>query len=266
MLRVLFVGDVYGSVGRRMLSHSLPNLRQELQPDFVIVNMENSAGGVGIHRDAADKALMAGADCMTLGNHAWHHRDVFSLMGDEASYPLVRPLNYSNPDTAGVGFRSFTVSNKAKQNERLTVVNLLGRVFMEPVANPFLVMDEFLQRTDLPELGNIFVDFHAEATSEKAALARYLDGRVAAIIGTHTHVPTADTRILRSGTAFQSDAGFTGPLESIIGADPKGPLQKFLTERPQRFQPADSKAELNAVLIEMEQNKALSIERHRLLE
>ena len=151
----------------------------------------------------------------------------------------------------------------AQGTERLTVVNLLGRVFMEAVDNPFRAMDTLLERDDL---GSVFVDFHAEATSEKQGMARYLDGRVAAVIGTHTHVPTADTRILPGGTAFQADAGFTGPFESIIGSDPHGPIERFVTERPHRYGAADGPAELNGVFVQIEGNRAVGIERYRYVE
>jgi metallophosphoesterase (TIGR00282 family) len=270
MLRVLFVGDVYGQPGRRVLAAHLPTLRgpDGLRTfDFVIVNMENAAGGFGLHRDAAESALRAGADCMTLGNHAWHHRDIHALLADAESYPIVRPLNYADPATPGVGWRTFDVptreGGKPGPTERLTVINVLGRVFMDAVANPFRAIDEVLER---PDLGSVFVDIHAEATSEKAALAWYLDGRVAAVIGTHTHVPTADTRILPGGTAFQTDAGFTGPHDSIIGAAPEGPIQRFLTERSYRYAVADGRAELNGVALELQDNRALSISRYRYLE
>ncbi|GGK13897.1 metallophosphoesterase [Deinococcus malanensis] len=256
MIRVLFVGDVFGQPGRRLLSAHLPDLRRTV--DFAVVNMENAAGGFGLHRDAAEAALRAGVDCMTLGNHAWHHKDVYSLMLDEISYPIVRPINYADPGTPGFGWRTFEV-----KNERLTVVNVLGRVFMEAVSNPFRAMDELLERKDL---GNVLVDIHAEATSEKQALAWHLDGRVAAVIGTHTHVPTADTRILPKGTAYQTDAGFTGPHDSVIGSDQEGPIQKFLTERPHRFGVAEGCAELNGVIVQMEAGRAHSVERYRYIE
>lgn len=256
MFRVLFVGDVFGQPGRRVLGSQLPRIAG--RADFVIVNMENSAGGFGLHREAADAALKAGARCLTLGNHAWHHRDIYSMMNDEVTYPIVRPLNYSDPGTPGVGWRSFDVNG-----ERLTVVNLLGRVFMEAVANPFKAMDDLLERDDL---GSVFVDMHAEATSEKQGLAWHLDGRVAAVIGTHTHVPTADTRILPGGTAFQADAGFTGPHDSVIGSEVAGPVQKFVSERPHRFGVAAGRAEMNGVFVQIEDNRALDVERYRYVE
>lgn len=255
-MRVLFIGDVFGQPGRRVLQDHLPTIRPNF--DFVIVNAENAAGGFGLHREAAVVALQAGANCLTLGNHAWHHRDIFSMVIDEARFPIVRPLNYSDPGAPGVGFRTFDVNG-----EKLTVVNLLGRVFMDQVANPFRVMDDLLERDDL---GSIFVDFHAEATSEKMAMGWHLAGRVAAVIGTHTHVPTADTRILPGGTAYQTDAGFTGPHDSVIGSDPTGPIQRFLTELPHRYGVAAGRAELNGVMLDIVGGKALSAERYRYIE
>ena len=253
MLRVLFVGDVYGRPGRRVLAARLPMLRA--RADFIVVNGENAAGGFGLNRESFELIVSAGADAVTLGNHAWHHREVYGLTDDPR---LIRPLNLP-PGTPGRGWNTFEVSG-----ERLTVVNLLGRVFMEAVQNPFLAMDGLLTRPELeqPELGSVLVDFHAEATSEKAALGWYLDGRVAAVIGTHTHVPTADSRILPLGTAFQTDAGFTGPMHSIIGADPAGPLQKFVTERPHRFGVREGPAELNGVWLDIEGGRAVRIERY----
>lgn len=262
MLRVLFVGDVFGQPGRRVLSARLPELRKGV--DFAVVNMENSAGGFGMHREAADAALKAGADCFTLGNHAWHHRDVFTMMNNEVTYPIVRPLNYSDPGAPGVGWRTFDVQGESGSREKLTVVQVLGRVFMEALANPFRALDDLLDRGE--DLGNILVDVHAEATSEKQALAWHLDGRVAAVIGTHTHVPTADTRILPGGTAYQTDAGFTGPHDSVIGSDPAAPIQRFLTERHDRYRVADGRAELNGVRLELEWNRAVKIERVRIVE
>lgn len=254
-MRVLFIGDVFGQPGRRILQSHLPTIRGQF--DFVIVNMENSAGGQGMHRDAAKAALAAGANCLTLGNHAWHHRDIYSMMSEDV-YPIVRPLNYSDPATPGVGWRTFDV-----KGERLTIVNALGRTFMEAVANPFRALDDLLEQDGL---GAVFVDFHAEATSEKQAMGWHLAGRVAAVVGTHTHVPTADTRILKGGTAYQTDAGFTGPHNSVIGSDPEAPLQRFLTERPHRFVVAEGPAELNGVIVEIAAGKATGVERYRYVE
>ena len=251
-MRLLFVGDVYGKPGRRVLAAQLPRVRSSY--DFVIVNGENAAGGFGLNRESAETIYKAGADCITLGNHTWNNKEIYSLLGDPR---VLRPLNYPS-GTAGMGWGTFQVGG-----ERLTVVNLLGRVYMDPVDNPFTVLDELLERDDL---GSVFVDFHAEATSEKAALALHTAGRVAAVIGTHTHVPTADTRILPGGTAFQSDAGMTGPLHSVIGADPEGPIARFVTNLPHRYAVADGVAQLNAVAITVEGGRASHIERYQFTE
>ncbi|WP_425147156.1 TIGR00282 family metallophosphoesterase [Deinococcus sp.] len=253
MLRVLFVGDVYGRPGRRVLASHLPTLRSQVH--FIIVNGENAAGGFGLNRESFRIITGAGADCVTLGNHAWHHKEVFGLLDDPR---LVRPLNLP-PGTPGSGYQSFEVLGDEGTPERLTVVSALGRVFMEPSGNPFLALDELLAR---PDLGAIFLDFHAEATSEKAAMGQHLAGRVAAVIGTHTHVATADTRLLAGGTAFQTDAGFTGPLNSVIGADPQGPVQRFLTELPHRFGVKDGPAELNGVIVHIQAGRAIHVERY----
>ncbi len=260
MLRVLFIGDVFGQPGRRVLQEHLPVIRPQF--DFVIVNMENSAGGFGLHKEAALGALQAGANCFTLGNHAWHHKEVLSMMQDASRFPIVRPLNYTDPATPGVGWRTFEVGG-----EKLTVVNLLGRVFMDAVGNPFRAIDDLLARgPELGGLGSVFVDFHAEATSEKMALGWHLAGRVAAVVGTHTHVPTADTRLLPGGTAYQTDAGFTGPHDSVIGSAKESPIQRFLTERPHRFSVAEGPAELNGVIVQIEAGRAVGVERYRYVE
>lgn len=251
-MRLLFVGDVYGKPGRRVLAAHLPTVRDGF--DFIIVNGENAAGGFGLNRESAEVIWGAGAHCITLGNHAWGNREVHGLLDDGR---IVRPMNYP-VGAPGVGFQSFEVGG-----ERLTVVNLLGRVFMDPVENPFLALDALLER---PDLGSVFVDFHAEATSEKAALARHVDGRVAAVIGTHTHVATADSRILPGGTGFQTDAGMTGPLESVIGADPAGPIGRFLTNLPHRYGVAEGRAQLNAVALTVEAGRTIHIERHQFTE
>ncbi len=253
MLRVLFVGDVYGKPGRRVLASHLPTIRSQFH--FVIVNGENAAGGFGLNRESFNEILRAGADCITLGNHAWHHKEVFGLVDDPR---VVRPLNMPL-GTSGSGYQSFDVKGDSKVPERLTVVNALGRVFMEATHNPFLAMDELLSQSTL---GAVFLDFHAEATSEKAAMGQYLAGRVAAVVGTHTHVATADTRILKGGTAFQTDAGFTGPMDSVIGADRAGPILRFTTEMHSRFSVKDGPAELNGVIVHIEEGKAVHVERY----
>lgn len=257
MLRVLFVGDVYGKPGRRVLASHLPTLRS--RSDFIIVNGENAAGGFGLNRESFNEMTRAGADCVTLGNHAWHHKEVFGLLDDPR---LVRPLNFPL-GTPGSGYQTFDVKGQGGVVERLTVVNALGRVFMDATHNPFLALDELLAT---PDLGAVFLDFHAEATSEKAAMGQYLAGRVAAVIGTHTHVATADTRILKGGTAFQTDAGFTGPADSVIGADPAGPVTRFTTEMHARFTVKEGDAELNGVIVHIEAGRAVHVERYHFQE
>lgn len=259
-MKVLFIGDVFGKAGLRVLRNHLPVIKESV--DFIIVNMENSAGGFGIHREAAKIALRAGVGAITLGNHTWRHNDVYDLMHNPELFPIIRPLNYEHPETPGVGWRTFEVKTAAG-TERLTVVNLLGRVFMEPVGNPFLCMDALLERDDL---GAVWVDFHAEATSEKQALGHYLAGRVTAVVGTHTHVATADTRLLEGVTAYQTDAGFTGAYRSVIGSAPEAPVQRHLTQRPHRFVNAETRAELNGVMVEIEGKQAISVERYHYLE
>ncbi|AFZ68760.1 TIGR00282 family metallophosphoesterase [Deinococcus peraridilitoris] len=252
MLRLLFIGDVYGKPGRRVLQNHLPTVRGRF--DFIIANGENSAGGFGLNRESAALMFDAGVNCITLGNHTWGNKEIYSLLDDPR---IIRPLNYPL-GAAGVGWSTFQVNG-----ERLTVMNAMGRTYMEALDDPFLGTNALLERG---ELGNVFVDFHAEATSEKAAFAYYLDGRVAAVIGTHTHVATADTRILPQGTGFQTDAGMTGPLDSIIGADTEGPIARFVTRLPHRFGVAEGRAQLNAVALTIEHGKTLSIERYRYTE
>jgi len=252
MLRLLFIGDVYGKPGRRVLSEHLPAVRA--QYDFIIANGENAAGGYGLNRESAKLIFDAGANCITLGNHTWGNKEIHSLLDDPR---ILRPLNYPL-GAPGIGWSTFDVNG-----ERLTVVNALGRTFMEPVDDPFQAMNQLLERDDL---GTVIVDFHAEATSEKAALAYHLDGRVAAVIGTHTHVATADARILPRGTGFQTDAGMTGPLESVIGADPEGPIQRFLTRLPHRYQAAEGRAQLNAVSLTVDSGRTVRIERYEYTE
>lgn len=252
MLRLLFIGDVYGKPGRRVLHDHLPTIRA--QYDFVIANGENAAGGFGLNRESAAQLWNAGVDCITLGNHTWGNKEIYGLLDDPR---VVRPLNYPL-GAPGIGWSTFQV-----KGERLTVVNALGRTYMEAVDDPFAGVSAVLERENL---GSVFVDFHAEATSEKAALAFYLDGAVAAVVGTHTHVATADARILQGGTAFQSDAGMTGPLDSVIGADPQGPIQRFLTRLPHRYGVAEGRAQLNAVALDVADNRALRIERYSFTE
>ena len=240
-MKLLFVGDVVGGLGRRTLASLLPGIRDAHQPDFVVVNGENSAGGVGITQKTARELLEMGADSITLGNHAFRHREVYDLLDREER--IVRPANYPK----GSPGRGHTVVEK--DGVRLGVVNLSGLVFLQAVRSPFAeadaVLAELRGRTDA-----ILVDMHAEATSEKVAMGWHLDGRVTACVGTHTHVPTADARVLPGGTAYVTDVGMTGPRGGVIGVQRELALERFLTLTNVRFETADEDPWLNAVLIE----------------
>jgi metallophosphoesterase (TIGR00282 family) len=248
VLRILFVGDIVGKPGRRILARSLPHLRREHAIDFVIANGENSAGGFGISRETYEEIVACGVDVVTGGNHTWKAREVVPLLDSEPR--LLRPANYP-AGTPGRGSGVFRPARGKTEGPGIAVLNLQGRVFMEPLDSPFRVgwdQVELLRR----ETPVIVIDIHAEATSEKAALAWYLDGRVSAVVGTHTHVQTADERLLPNGTAFISDAGMTGPRDSIIGMGREEVLQRFLTLLPVRFDVAKGPAQLNAVLLDID--------------
>lgn len=243
---ILFVGDVVGRPGRRMLARALPDLRAEVGADLVIANGENSAGGAGITRETLDDLLAAGVDVVTGGNHTWQAKEAYALLDSEPR--LLRPANYP-AGTPGRGAAVFSTAGPVPI--RVAVLNLEGRVFMQPLRSPFEVGREEAERLRL-ETPVIVVDMHAEATSEKSALGWYLDGRVSAVVGTHTHVQTADERILPEGTAFITDAGMTGPRDSVIGMAREGVLQRFLTLLPTRFDVASGPCQLNAVVVEVD--------------
>ena len=250
-MRILMIGDVIGKPGRDAARALLPDLKQEKSIDFVICNGENTAGGYGITADTASELLESGVDVLTSGNHIWDKKEIIPLM--DGGLPLIRPANY--PDAPGKGY--------IHQNG-VTVVNLMGRVFMASLDCPFRTADALLER--LREEGQskvIIVDFHAEATSEKQAMGWYLDGRVSAVLGTHTHVGTVDAKILPQGTAYLTDVGMTGPSESVIGSDKEAVLERFLTSLPNRLSVADGPCMLNAALVEVDEDtgKASSIER-----
>jgi 2',3'-cyclic-nucleotide 2'-phosphodiesterase len=253
-MNLLFIGDVVGRPGRRAVGQWLPALRREVEADFVVVNGENSAGGFGITPEIFEELTAAGADVVTGGNHIWHTREAPALLDGEPR--LLRPANYP-AGAPGRGAGVFPAGGA-----RVGVLNLEGRVFMEPLGSPFECGRDEVERlrADTPV---ILVDMHAEATSEKAALAWHLDGRVSAVVGTHTHVQTADERILPGGTAFITDAGMTGPRDSVIGMSREIVLQRFLTQIPARFEVAGGPAQLNGVLIEVDAatGRALGIRR-----
>ena len=241
-MRILFVGDVFGVPGRRALEDRLPGLLDELDVDFCIVNGENAADGAGITGKLADRMLGAGADVVTLGNHTWRQRGIGDYLA--GSKRVVRPANFA----AGAPGRGWTLA-PARDETPVAVINLMGSLFLEVAHHPFEIVDglveEATQHTPV-----VVIDFHAEATSEKIALARWLDGRVTAVIGTHTHVQTADARVLAGGTAALTDAGMTGPHDSVIGVEAELAIRRMRTGMPVRFQPAEGDVRIEGALIE----------------
>jgi metallophosphoesterase (TIGR00282 family) len=247
---VLAIGDVIGKPGRKALAELLPGLRQEYGLDLVIANAENVAGGIGVTPATASELLNAGVDVLTSGNHIWAQKEIIPYLDSEM--PILRPLNYP----PGVPGRGYMATGQA------LVVNLIGRTFISNFDCPFRAMDRLLaELRDKPPV--IIVDFHAEATSEKVAMGRYLDGRVSAVLGTHTHVGTIDTRVLPGGTAYVTDIGMTGPEDSIIGDDADTVLQRFLTMIPHRITVGKGNTILNAVMVRVDDasGRAVSIER-----
>lgn len=250
-MRILMIGDVIGKPGRRAVQSIVPSLRQEHGIDLVIANGENTAGGFGLTMDTAYELLENGVDVLTSGNHIWDQKEIIPYL--EEGLPLVRPANY--PDAPG---RGTLVHND------VLIVNLMGRVFMPPLDCPFRAADKILKDSQTAETPSvIIVDFHAEATSEKQAMGWYLDGRVSAVVGTHTHVGTVDKRVLPQGTAYITDVGMTGPLDSVIGSEIGPVMDRFLTGLPQRLTVANGPVMMNSVLIDVdkESGKALAIER-----
>ena len=240
-MNLLMIGDVMGRPGRRAVAALLPDLRQELALDLVIANGENSAAGRGITEGTAQELFDAGVDVITSGNHIWDQKEIMPVLDQEVA--ILRPLNYP-PGAPGRGLLT---------QKGITVLNLQGRTFMPDIDCPFRAADAAL--SELPQDAIVFVDMHAEATSEKQAMGRYLDGRVAAVVGTHTHVPTADARILPGGTAFVTDVGMAGPQESIIGNEIDSVIERFLTGMPTRLPVAEKSptVQLNAVLVEIDE-------------
>jgi len=254
-MRVLFIADVVGQPGRRAVQHFIPQLRKREDLDVVIANGENSAGGSGITKRTADEIFAAGADVITSGDHLWDQKEVVELLENERRF--VRPLNYP-AGTPGQG----SVLVQKPGLPPLAVINLQGRTFMQPLENPFHAIEAEVSRLrQLTRL--IFIDFHAEATSEKVALGRMLDGRVSALVGTHTHVQTADEQIFPGGTAFLCDGGFTGPHESVIGREIEPIIARFMTNMPQRFEVAKGRVLMQGALVDIDNlsGRAISIRR-----
>ncbi len=253
-MRLLFLGDVVGRAGRKVVVDRLPGLIEAHRFDFVVVNGENAAGGFGITEEIAQDLLDAGADAITLGNHAWDQRE--ALVFIERQPKLLRPVNYP-AGTPGRGANLYVARNGA----RVLVMNVMGRIYMDPLDDPFVAVERELTACPLGEQADaVVIDVHAEATSEKQAMAHFVDGRASLVVGTHTHVPTADHQILSGGTAYQSDAGMCGDYDSIIGMDKEEPLTRFTTKIGRaRFEPAVGEATLCGVAVEVEEATGLAI-------
>jgi metallophosphoesterase (TIGR00282 family) len=254
-VRILFIGDIVGRPGRELVRQGLQAIVEHHQIDLVIANAENSAAGFGITREIGDQLLDCGVDVMTSGNHIWDKKEALDYIGAEPR--LLRPANYP-AGTPGNG----SYLARTRDGRTAGIVNVMGRVFMLNIDDPFAVVlreiEALKQRTRI-----VFVDFHAEATSEKIAMGWHLDGRVTAMVGTHTHVQTADERILPKGTAYLTDVGMTGPHDSIIGVEIAAALARFLTALPQKFETATGNPRLNAVIVDADEQtgRATSIER-----
>lgn len=252
--QILFIGDVVGRPGREAVAKHLPRLRREIKPEFVIINGENAAGGVGITSSIAEELLNYGADGITLGNHAFHKREICNFL--DASDRIVRPLNASvhSPGSGTMTLRHDEIE--------LLVVNLCGRVYLDGYDDPFYAIEGVVEGAASP---HIFVDFHAEATSEKIAMALHLDGRASAVVGTHTHVQTADERILPRGTAAITDVGMTGPQNGVLGMDAAIILERFRTGLPAKFEVASGAGVICGVVVEVDRitGRATGIRRIR---
>jgi metallophosphoesterase (TIGR00282 family) len=252
-LKILYIGDTVASAGRTIVRTHLKELQEQYSIDLTILNCENAAPGNGVTPQMADDFLDWGVDVLTSGNHIWNKKEILPYLNKQAR--LLRPANYP-PENPGRGVAVV----RTRTGEPAAVINLQGRVFMPPIDDPFRCADTELAA--LPkDVKTIFVDMHADATSEKVAMGWYLDGRVSAVIGSHTHIPTADETILPGGTAYQTDAGMTGPYHSVIGVTKEAAIKRFLTQMPERFEHASQDVRLNAVVIDVdgETGKARSI-------
>jgi len=249
-LKILAIGDIIGKPGRNAVKEVLPGLCGEYDIDLVVGNGENAAGGLGLTPGTADELFDSGIDVITSGNHIWAYNEITLYLDSELA--ILRPLNYP-PMNPGRGYL---------RKNNVLIVNLVGRVFMGHVDCPFRAMDQLLAEFEHKSIP-IIVDFHAEATSEKVAMGRYLDGRVSAVLGTHTHVGTADARILPGGTAYVTDIGMVGPMDSVIGDDPDSVIKRFLTQIPSRLSVGRGIVSFDAILVEVDEKtgKAIAVQR-----
>lgn len=242
-MNILAIGDIVGEIGVKKIVKELPKLKEKYDIDFCIINGENSAGGMGITKKIFDSLINAGADVITMGNHTWGKKDIFSFIDDKR---IVRPANY----TKGLPGNDYSIVNK--NNKRIAVINLIGRTSMGILSeNPFIVANDIYNK--LKNQVDIFVlDFHAEATAEKIAMGYYMDGKYTIVYGTHTHVQTADEQILEKGTAYITDIGMTGPKKSVIGMDVSVSFKRFVTSLPERYKLADSEAMINGCVFKID--------------
>jgi 2',3'-cyclic-nucleotide 2'-phosphodiesterase len=255
-MKILLIGDVVGEPGRKALRNLLPGIKAEHHPNLTIVNAENSAGGFGLTPAIADELYTIGADALTSGNHIWDKKQILEALDKDPR--ILRPANY--PD--GVPGRGYAIFEPSVDGPKIGVLNLEGRVFMHNLHDPFTLGRELLEKMRKETLINV-VDFHAEVTSEKRAMGWYLDGLATAVIGTHTHVQTADEEVLPNGTAYLTDAGMTGGRDSVIGVEKEDAIRRFLSQTPSRFTPATGRPWVNGVLVEADPatGKAVSIQR-----
>lgn len=254
-MKVMVIGDIVGKPGRAIVKALLPRLQKELDISFTIANGENAAGGRGITRDVKDELLDAGIDVITMGNHVWDNKNILSFIDDEPR--IIRPSNYPG-DCPGQGYHIYN----AGFNKKIAVINASGRVYLPPMDCPFQSVN-YIVEDIRGSVDYIIIDFHAEATSEKLAFGYYFDGRVTAVLGTHTHVQTADEKIMPQGTAYITDLGMTGPIQSILGMDREAIIEKFINARPTRFDVAGGPAQLQGVVLDLDEtsNQAAGIAR-----
>jgi len=248
MIKIFMIGDIVGNTGRMVIKKLLPQFCRDHKIDMIIANGENAAGGNGITKEITEELLNCNINVITMGNHVWDKKEILNFIDSEPH--LIRPANYP-PGTPGKGYTIYNLKN----NIKVGVINLSGVVFLPPLIPPFLVIDKLVNQLK-KECQIIIVDFHAEATSEKIAMGWYLDGKVTAVLGTHTHVQTADERILPGGTAYITDLGMTGPRDSVLGVKKEIAITKFLTQMPAKFETADGVGQLNGVILSINPENA----------
>jgi metallophosphoesterase (TIGR00282 family) len=252
-MRLLFLGDIVGRSGREAALTQIPLLKDRLKLDFIIVNAENAAAGFGLTAKIADQFFAVGVDCLTTGNHAWDQRELLTHINTEKR--ILRPLNFP-PSTPGSGCEQYT----ARNGKTVMVMNVMGRVFMDPLADPFAAVGAELNAAPLKRVTDMtIIDFHGEATSEKMAMGHYCDGRATLVVGTHSHIPTADAQLLPGGTAYQTDAGMCGDYDSVIGMEKVEPIRRFITKLPgSRFEPAKGPGTICGTYVESDDATGLA--------